>query len=144
VENRLSPTITANLTFLGVGLAVARVAQIVVAVVAAVVIWLCFRRGVTLLATAALLVGTFLATPYGWFYDMTMLTNAVLLVIRHKDQANRSLTIPEAVILLLSLVLPALMLLTWRGSMFRIIPLILLLEMIVWDLYRSRGDIMKS
>ena len=116
VENRLSPTITANLTFLGVDLAVARVVQILVAVIVAIVIWVCFRRGVTLLATAALLVGTFLAAPYSWFYDMTMLTNAVLLVIRYKDQVNRLLTIPEALVFLLSLLLPAIMLLTWRPN----------------------------
>src|SRR5262249_51382679 len=58
VENRFQPTITANLTFLGIDMAIARMVQIVVAVLLAIVMWFCFRRGVTLVTTAALLVGT--------------------------------------------------------------------------------------
>jgi hypothetical protein len=141
VPNRLKPTITANLTLLGVDLAVARIVQIFVAVFVAIGIWVCFRRGITLLATAALLVGTFLATPYAFDYDMPMLTNAVLMLILHKDQTNRFLTIPEALVLLLVLVLPEIMLETWRPSMFKTVPLILLLGLIVRDLFRFGSDV---
>jgi hypothetical protein len=141
VPNRLKPTITANLIFLGAGLAVVRVAQISVAVLVGLVIWACFRRGVTLLATAALLVGTVLATPYAFFYDLPILTNAVLMFIRHKDQTNRSLTIPEAAILLLSLVVPEITMETWRPAMFRSVPLLLLFGIIVRDLFRLRRDL---
>jgi Glycosyltransferase family 87 len=137
VPNRFNPTVTANLTFLGVELGIARIVQISVAVLVGIVIWLCFRRGVTLLATAALLVGTFLATPYAFLYDMPMLTNAALMVIRHKDQAGLSLTIPEAAILLLSLVIPPITMETWRPAMFRSIPLFLLLGLIVQQLFTS-------
>src|SRR5262249_8762812 len=103
VPNRFQPTITANLTFLGVDMAIARIVQIFVAVLVAIIIWFCFRRGVTLLATAVLLVGTVLATPYAFLYDLPIVTNAVLMFIRHKDQTNRLLTIPEGAVLLLSL-----------------------------------------
>jgi hypothetical protein len=144
VPNRYNPTIIANLSFLGVDMTVARFVQIFVAALVAIIIWVCFRRGVTLLATAALLVGTFLATPYAFLYDMPILTNAVLMVIRHKDQTNRSLTIPEAIVLLLSLVIPTMMLETWRPTMFRTVPLFLLLGLIVRDLFQSRSDIAKS
>jgi hypothetical protein len=140
VPNRLKPTITANLIALGVDLTVTRIVQIAIAILVAIVIWICFRGGGTLLATAALLVGTFLANPYAFLYDMPILTNAMLMVIRHKDQTYRSLTVPEAVILLLSLVLPLIIGGTWRPSMFRSIPLCLLLGVIVRDLLQSRSD----
>jgi hypothetical protein len=138
VPEQFKPTITANLTFLGASLAVVRVAQISVAVLVALLIWACFRRGVTLLATAALLVGTVLATHYAFLYDLPIVTNAVLMFIRRKDQTNRSLTILEAAILLLSLVVPEITLETWRPAMFRSIPLLLLLGIIVRDLFRFR------
>jgi Glycosyltransferase family 87 len=140
VPNRLKPTITANLTFLGVDPAIPRMVQIAAAVVVAIIVWFCFRRGVILLATAALLVGTFLATPYALYYDLVILTNVVLMVILHKDQTNRSLTLPEAIILLLSLFLPTIMMNTWRSAMFRSIPLFLLFGLIVRDLLRFHSD----
>ena len=140
VPDQFKPTITANLTFLGVDLMIARVVQFAVAVLVGIIIWCCFRGGVTLLATAALLVGTVLATPYAFTYDLPILTNAVLMFIRHKDQTNRSLTIPEAAVLLLSLVVPEIILETWRPAMFRSIPLFLLLGVIVRDLFRFHRD----
>jgi hypothetical protein len=81
---------------------------------------------------SALLVGTFLATPYAFVYDMPMVTNAVLAVLRDRGQTNRALTIPELIVLALSLVLPVIMVLTWRPTMLRSIPLILLFGLIVW------------
>jgi hypothetical protein len=140
VPNRFQPTITANLTFLGVDLAVARMVQIFVAVLVAIIIWFCFRGGVTLLAKAALLVGTVLAAPYAFLYDLPILTNAVLMFIRHKDQTNRLLTISEGAVLLLTLVLPVFMLMTWRPAMFRSIPLLLLFALIGRELFRFRTD----
>jgi len=138
VADRLKPTVTTNLVVLGVDLAVAQLVQISAAVVVAGVIWVFFRRGVTLLATAALLVGTFLATPYAFVYDMPMLTNAARMFIRHKDQTSRCLTVPEAAVLLLSLLLPAIMMETWRPSTITSIPLFLLLGLIVREFFRSR------
>jgi hypothetical protein len=136
VPDLFKPTITANLTFIGVDLAAARMVQACVAVLVAIVTLVCFQRGVNLLATAALLVGTFLATPHAFIYDMPMLTNAVLMFIRHKDQNDRCLTISEATILFLALVVPILMTETWRLSMFRMIPLLLLFGLLVRDLLR--------
>src|SRR6516225_2146636 len=141
VADKFKPTITANLAFLGVPSTLIQIAQICVAVLVAFIIWACFRRGVTILATAALLVGTILATPYAFVYDLPILTNAVLMFIRHKDQTNRSLTIPEAAILLLSLVIPHITMETWRPAMFRSVPLLLLLGIIVRDLFQFRRDL---
>jgi hypothetical protein len=132
VKDRLNPTITSSLTSIGVDLAVARGVQACVAVFVGVIIWICFRRGVTILAIASLLVGTFLATPYAIVYDMPLLTSAVLLVLRDREQKNLPLTIPELIILAMSLVLPVIMVATWRPALFRSIPLILLFGLNVW------------
>jgi hypothetical protein len=132
VKDRLNPTITSSLTSIGVDLTVARSVQAGVAVFVGVIIWICFRHGVTLLAAAALLVGTFLATPYAIVYDMPLVTSAVLLVLRDRDQTNRTLTIPELIVFAMSLVLPIVMVATWRPALLRSIPLILLFGLIVW------------
>jgi hypothetical protein len=138
VPDKFKPTITANLAFLGVPSALVQIVQISTAVLVALTIWVCFRRGVTILATAALLVGTILATPYAFLYDLPILTNAVLMVIRHKDKTDQSLTIPEAAVLLLALLVPEITLETWRPAMFRSVPLFLLLAVIVRELFRFR------
>ena len=97
-----------------------------------IVIWLCFRHGVTLLAIAALFVGTFLATPYAIVYDLPLLTSAVLFFLRDREQREHALSIPELFVLALSLILPVIMVATWRPALFRAIPLILLFGLIVW------------
>jgi hypothetical protein len=135
------PTIIANLTFLGVDLPVARLIQLLVAVAVAGIIWACFRHGVTSLGIAALLVGTFLATPYAFVYDMPMVTNAVLVVLQDEWRMHRRLQMFEGVILVWSLVLPVLMVETWRPGAVRTIPLILLFGLIVWHFLKGRRDI---
>jgi hypothetical protein len=141
VNDRLNPTITSTLTLIGVDLTVARFVQACVAVVVGVIIWICFRHGVTLLAIASLLVGTFLATPYAIVYDMPMLTNAVLLVLRDEEQTNRVLTIPELIVLASTLILPMIMVVTWRPAMLRSIPLILLFGIVVRRAMQARNRV---
>ena len=137
VKDRLNPTIISNLTSIGIDLTVARSVEACVAVVVGVMIWICFRHGATMLATAALLVGTFLATPYAMVYDMPLLTSAVLLVLRDREQKNRALTIPELIVLAMSLVVPVIMVATWRPATLRSIPLILLFGLVVWRILRA-------
>jgi hypothetical protein len=144
VKDRLNPTITSSLTSMGINLTTARTVQACVAVFVGVMIWVCFRRGVTMLATASLLAGTFLATPYAIVYDMPLLTSAVLLVLRDREQKNRALTIPELIVLAMSLVVPVIMVATWRPATLRSIPAILLFGLIVRCTLRSRSEIPKS
>ncbi|MBV8131346.1 MAG: DUF2029 domain-containing protein [Alphaproteobacteria bacterium] len=134
---RYSPTITANLVSLGVDPAAARVVQLGVAAVVMITIWICFHQGATLIATAALLVGIFLVTPYAYVYDLTILTSAVLLIIAEKSRAQVRLTIAEMIILSSSLVLPIIMMETWRLSQIRVVPLLLLFGLILWWIFRS-------
>jgi hypothetical protein len=143
VKPQYMPTIIANLTFLGVDLTTVRFIQLAVAVVVAGIIWACFHRGVTNLGISALFVGTFLATPYAFVYDMPMVTNAVLAVINDDRKMRRSVPIPEALILALALLLPALMVETWRPGAIRSIPLILLFGLIVWRLTGIRRGVDK-
>jgi hypothetical protein len=144
VKDRLNPTITSSLTSIGIDVTVARSVQACVAVVVGVIIWICFRHGVTLLAIAALLVGTFLATPYAIVYDMPLVTSAVLLVLRDREQTTRALTIPELIVFAMSLVLPVIMVATWRPALLRSIPLILLFGLILWSIVTSRREVPKS
>jgi hypothetical protein len=88
------------------------------------------------MATAMLLVGTFLATPYAYIYDLPILTNAVVVVLAEKSRTETRLTIPEMFILSLSLVLPVIMMETWRLSMIRSVPLLLLFGLIAWLIFR--------
>jgi len=86
-NTRYNPTIAANLASLGINLTSARIVQLCVAAVI-VRISSSFRGGVTAMATAMLLVGTFLATPYAYVYDLTILTNAVVVVLAQKSRTE--------------------------------------------------------
>jgi hypothetical protein len=139
VKDRYNPTITSSLTSIGIDLTVARTVQTSVAVFVSILIWICFRKGVTALATSLLFVGTFLATPYAIVYDMPLLTNAVLLVLRDEEQTNRVLTIPELIVLASTLALPVIMVITWRPATLRSIPLVLFFALVVWRILQSRS-----
>lgn len=139
-NSRFSATIVGNLTLLGADLSAARAVQACAAVLIVIIIWVCFRRGVTVLAAAALLVGTFLATPYAFVYDMPMVTNAALAVINRRSGAEGPLTIAEILIVAMSLAVPAIITETWKLSMMRTFPLVLLFGLIVWRIAGSRGD----
>jgi hypothetical protein len=143
VQTRLQPTILANLTSLGASYAVAWVVQACVAVLVAIIVWRCFRPGVTVPATAALLVGTFLATPSAFIYDMAMLTNAVLAVPRQSDRPFCALTIIETIARVLVLTLPIIMI-SYRLSVIRIVPLIALFGLFVWQVVRVRSRELSS
>ena len=105
-----APTITAGLRMLGAAPVVIDAAQLASAAGAVVTVWLCFRHGVTRLAIAALLVGTFFVTPYAFFYDLTLTTYAVLAVIVERYRNRGMLEFWELIVLPLVLALPALML----------------------------------
>ncbi|HQU05257.1 MAG TPA: hypothetical protein PLT25_11160, partial [Acidocella sp.] len=72
-------TVTANLITLGLPPAFVTAAQAMTSVTCAVLTFLSFRNGNTRLATAALLVGSILATPHGFVYDTIPLTAAMFL-----------------------------------------------------------------
>jgi len=136
-NERFQPTILANLSSLGVPLTPAWTIQACIAVLVVIITWICFRQGVTALATAVLLVGTFLATPYAFVYDMPMLTNAVLALPRQSGRTPRFLTATETFTRISVLLLPNIMV-SYKLSMIRSLPLIILFGLIVWRILGAR------
>lgn len=114
VNNYLKPTIMANLVLFGVAVPVAHTVQACVGVVVAATVFLCFRRGATDLSVAALQVGTFLAMPYVFRYDMPMLANAILLLVRNRHRTRQPVGLIEVGIIVLGLLAPAVTTLTTR------------------------------
>jgi alpha-1,2-mannosyltransferase len=114
VSNYLKPTIMANLMLFHVPIPVAHAIQTGVAIVVAAIVFLCFRRGVTDLSIAALQVGTFLAMPYVFRYDMPMLANAILLLVCNRERTRQPMGLFGAGIIVLGLLAPAITTLTTR------------------------------
>ena len=122
---RLQPTVLANLLLLGVPDAAAHALQWTASAGAAAAAWLAFRRGVTPAAIAVLIGAGFLANPHAFFYDMPMMTAAVLLL-------GDAPALGEAAFLLLVLCTPAAM--VWTSAS---ISLPVLVAFPLYALWRS-------
>ena len=132
VSDYLKPSVLANLTLARLGGPVAHAVQGFVTVVVAVIVVLCFRRGVTDLSLAALQVGTFLAMPYTFRYDMPMMTNGILLLVRDRWRSGGSLGLVEAGIIGLGFLAPAVNTLTSRFFYVSGVSMVLLFGLIAW------------
>ena len=105
------PTIYANAILLGAAPALAWVAQLAVAIPVVVVVWRLWRReGPSPRAAALLVVGTFLATPHAFNYDMPMMTLALVWYFAARLGEERPFDLGEIVALLLAFATPFLML----------------------------------
>ena len=122
---RLCPTVAAATHLLGAGPLLAGLVQGMAALLVVVVVWRCFRPGVTPLAVAALLVGTFLVTPYALFYDLPMVSYAVLAVVLERHQAHAPFATDELLLLILVMALPELMLFGLLGAPWGMAGLVL-------------------
>jgi hypothetical protein len=143
VQLQFMPTVLANLRLAGWPLPAADCAQAVVGIAVAVFVAGCFRRQPGLqanpflqcnadrLAAAALLVGTFLATPHAFVYDMPMLTAAIALFIEDRLATTRVFSAAEVVILILATLFPLVMVST-NTIPLSAVPLGLLFGLIVW------------
>ena len=129
--NYLMPTIEANARMLGLPERLAQVVQAAVTIPVAIVVWRAFRAGVTAQAGALLVVGTFLATPHAFNYDMPMMTAAIVWYFEENLRARRGLTLGDAIVLALALILPvAMWALGEKGPPISWAPLLLLFAMI--------------
>ncbi len=133
----LKPTIMANLVLFGVALPVAYAIQAVVAAVVAMTVFCCFRRGASDLSIAALQIGTFLAMPYVFRYDMPMMANAIMLLVRDRGRSKQPVGMIEAGIIAFGLLEPAVTTLTSRFFWFSGLSLVLLFGLVVWRRLRS-------
>ena len=103
----LMPTVTMNLRILGVPDGVASAVQAGVALLAAALVWIAARRFPPGLAIAMASLGTCLATPHAFVYDLPLLTAAVVLAIDARQ--HRGFSAGEVGVLVLVLVFPAAM-----------------------------------
>lgn len=125
------PTIQANAAMLGAPPRVADLAQLAVSLPVGWVVWRAWRQGPTPRAAALLLVGTFLATPHAFNYDMPMLTPALLVYLL--TQREKGMDVGEVVGLALAFVTPVLMKeLKSVGVPFSFAPLGLMFAMLAW------------
>ena len=132
VSNYLKPSIMANLELAGASRWLAHAVQAGVAAVVAVLVVLCFWRGATDLSLAALQVGTFLAMPWFFRYDMPMLANAILFLVRDRERSARNFGLIETGIILAGLLFPVVVTLTSRFFYVSSLSLLLLFGLIVW------------
>lgn len=128
---KIRPTVMANLAMLGCPLAVARAVQGMVSIGVAVIVWRCFRRGADHLAVAALLVGTFLATPHAFVYDLPAVTAALVLFIEARLKTTAVFAGWEILILIQAMIFPVLMVLAPIRFPLSAICLMLVFVMIV-------------
>jgi hypothetical protein len=103
-----SPTVTSGLRMLGASPMATSIGQIAVAACAIVLVWRHFRRGFTPMGGAALMVGAFLVTPYALYYDLPLVSYAVLVMVMDWHARCRALGTAEVAILALAVALPVL------------------------------------
>jgi hypothetical protein len=141
---KFMPTVTGNLGILGISLSIAKLGQALVTIAVAVLVARCFRRNPGRLATAALLVGTILATPHAFFYELPMVMAAVALFIEARLERSSTFSGAEVLILALAVMFPALMLINGLNLPVSAVPLVLLFGIIVRQQSGSAGDVRRS
>ena len=111
----LMPTVSANLRLLHLAPPVVLAAQLGAGAVAACCVWAAWRRGPGRMAGAVLLVGAFLATPYAFFYDLTILDAGLLALALDGMERGRRLSVTELAALGAMAILPLAMNATGKG-----------------------------
>lgn len=105
-------TVAGSLRLMGMGPNPSYAAQIIATIAVALLVWRCFRRRFGRMSVAVLLVATFFATPYAFFYDLPIVTNAVLLLMLDRYSSDQGFTTGEVAVLVAGLVFPLLMIAT--------------------------------
>ncbi len=131
----LRATVSANLAMFGISETFATGVYAVVAALAAGLTWRVFKGGVSEGAIGALVGATVLASPHTLWYDLTMLTGAVLLLGSARLHAGSPLRALETALLLVVMCLPAAML--WVNVP---ISFLILLAFFVWAVLQVRTE----
>jgi hypothetical protein len=125
------PTVTANLKMLGLSSVTTQAVQALTAISVAALIYSWFRRGRSKFAVAALLVGTFLATPHAVLYDAPMLLGAMVLFIEGIRARRPAFSIVDITTILLIIMLPIAMVMI-DGVPISSVPLLVAFCRIMW------------
>jgi hypothetical protein len=136
----LMPTILVALLRLGVAPATAQMAQWAGTAAAAAIVWTLFRSGPQQLASAALLVAAFLATPYAFVYDMPILATAVIWVVAERHRTGDALGTVEMLVMILALISPITLAAGASDFPLAVLSLILLLGAIVRRCHRLHSQ----
>jgi alpha-1,2-mannosyltransferase len=127
------PTIYANAIMLGAWRSVAWILQLAVSIPVGVVVWRAWRQGPSERAAALLVVGTYLATPHAFNYDMPMLTLALVWYLVERFRSEQRFDVGEILALLLAFTTPFIMLnLKTLGMPMSWAPLGLMFCLIAW------------
>jgi hypothetical protein len=102
----LMPTVFATASQMGLSPPIARIAQWAALLAAAALVFAAFRAAPLKTAGPALLVATFLATPYAFVYDMPMLATAILWIIAERQRSGEAFGSAEMLILVVAMIFP--------------------------------------
>jgi len=102
----LMPTVLATASQMGLSPSMARIAQWAAMLAAAALVFAVFRSAPLRTAGPALLVATFLATPYAFVYDMPMLATAILWIVAERRRGGEALGSAEMLILVVAMIFP--------------------------------------
>jgi len=105
----LCPNVSAGPRMLGAGTRVTAAGLAATMAGVAIAVWYVFRRGASPLAVALLMAGTFLATPYAVFYDLSLLSYALVLVAADRRSGPDGFSSAEVAVLILGVALPLLL-----------------------------------
>jgi hypothetical protein len=141
----LMPTVMSTLLQIGASPIAARLAQGAATIAVMGIVWASFRSGPTRLAAATLLVGTLLATPYAFLYDMPIVATAVLWVIQERHDSSGCFGWGEILVLTIAAIAPMTMPAETARPPVSAISLVLLLGLILrrsWMLrYRAESQL---
>ncbi len=90
----LMPTVAASVQQVTGSVILANGVQVAVALAIAILVWRCFARSIER-GIVPLLIGTVLATPYGFVYDLPMIASAMLLEWRWRRDNGLSFELWE-------------------------------------------------
>ncbi|MET3837940.1 glycosyltransferase family 87 protein [Bradyrhizobium sp. OAE829] len=128
----LMPTILSNLKMAGFQSPMVEGVQAASSVIVAVLVGRCFYRNAGRLAAASLFVGTLLATPHAFIYDMPMILAAMALFIEEHRQTNATFSLVGILVLSLAMLFPLMMLFQYPDAPVSSLSLLMLFCIILY------------
>lgn len=135
---RAKPTVMANLQLFGLSLTTARVLQWCATALVVVIIWRVFQQGNGPMPAAALLIGTFIATPHAFYYDLPPMLAGLTLFIEDRLETRSGFKAAEVAVLVLAYLFPITMMVSTMNIPGSMIYLALAFVMVVYSHWGRR------